>query len=191
MSAALPEASTQTKQMIVNGSLVPFESATVHLMSPAMRYGLNIFEGLRGYWNPREEELFVFRLGEHMERFAQSMKMLRFAPEFDVAEVTEAILCLLRADAHRENCHIRATAYLDGIGEHHVSRPVSWMVYAGRRPRSAKTKTGIRLQVSAWRRMSDNAMPPRIKCGANYVNARLARYQAQEDGYDDAVMLNG
>ena len=64
------------------------------------------------------------------------------------------------------------------------------MVYAGPRPRDPKTATGIRVQVSAWRRMSDNAMPPRIKCGANYVNARLARLQARTDGYDDAVMLN-
>jgi branched-chain amino acid aminotransferase len=64
------------------------------------------------------------------------------------------------------------------------------MIYAAPRPRGSKTKHGISVQVSAWRRMSDNAMPLRIKCGANYVNARLARFQAQADGYDDAVMLN-
>lgn len=190
MSDALPTSAAITRQMIVNGKLVPFEDATVHLMSPAMRYGLNIFEGLRGYWNEDHEELYVFRLQEHMERFEQSMKLLRLEPEFETEAVTSAICDLLRADDHRAHCHIRATAYLDGIGEHHVARPVSWMVYAGPRPRNAKTNSGIRVHVSSWRRMSDNAMPPRIKCGANYANARLARFQAQVDGYDDAVMLN-
>lgn len=190
MSDALSKAAPKTKQMIVNGRLIPFENATVHLMSPAMRYGLNIFEGLRGYWNEDQKQLYIFRLQEHMDRFEQSMKLLRFAPDFDVADVTTAVCDLLRADGHRAHCHIRTSAYLDGIGEHHVTKPVSWMVYAGSRPRNAKTQTGIRVHISTWRRMSDNAMPPRIKCGANYANARLARFQAQADGYDDAVMLN-
>ncbi len=176
--------------MIVNGALVPYEAATVHLMSAAMRYGLNVFEGLRAYWNPEEEQLYVFRLQEHMERLAQSMKLLRFQPDVRVKEVGHAIVTLLRAQAQRQNCHIRATAYLAEASEHHVPGPVSWMVYAGPRPRSAKVETGIRAQVSSWRRLSDNAMPPRIKCGANYANARLARFQAKADGYDDAVMLN-
>ena len=190
MSDALPTASAPTKQMIVNGDLMPFGDATVHLMSPAMRYGLNIFEGLRGYWNTDERQLCVFRLQDHMDRFAQSMKLMRFAPEIEVEEVTQAVGALLRADGHRAHCHIRTTAYLDGIGEHHVPGPVSWMVYAGQRPRTKKTGTGIHVHISSWRRMSDNSLPPRIKCGANYANARLARFQAQIDGYDDAIMLN-
>lgn len=190
MSEALPKESARTRQMIVNGRLVPFADATVHLMSPALRYGLNVFEGLRGYWNDGHKELYVFRLDEHMKRFEQSMKLLRFKPEFEVAAVSRAVIELLRADDHKANCHIRTTAYLDGIGEHHVTGPVSWMVYAGPRPRGVKTATGIRAQISSWRRMSDNSLPPRIKCGANYANARLARFQAQTDGYDDAIMLN-
>jgi branched-chain amino acid aminotransferase len=125
MSDTQTEAPARPDRMIVNGDLVPFAAATVHLMSPAMRYGLNISEGLRGYWNSGDQELYVFRLAEHMDRFMHSMKMLRFAPEFDVATVTDAIPRLLRADAHKANCHIRATAYLDGIGEHHVTKPVS------------------------------------------------------------------
>ncbi|GAB5468342.1 MAG: branched-chain-amino-acid transaminase [Rhodospirillales bacterium] len=181
---------TVSSKMIVNGSLVPFEQATVHLMSAAMRYGLNVFEGLRGYWNPDERELYVFRLPEHLERLAQSMKLMRFAPEVRVEEVGAAILTLLRENGLKENCHIRATAYLAGLDEHHVPGPVSWMVYAGSRARSPKCESGIAAQISSWRRLSDNALPPRVKCGANYANARLARFQARTDGYDDAIMLN-
>lgn len=190
MSEALPKESAKTKRMVVNGNTVPFADATVHLMSPAMRYGLNVFEGLRAYWNDDEKQLYVFRLAEHMERFDQSIRLLRMKAEFGMEEVSQAVLTLLRADEHRANCHIRTTAYLDGIGEHHVTGPVSWMVYAGPRPRGKKVETGISAHVSSWRRMSDNSMPPRIKCGANYANARLARFQAQVDGYDDALMLN-
>lgn len=190
MNDALPTQSAKTKQMVVNGKTVPFEQATVHLMSPAMRYGLNVFEGLRGYWNDAEKQLYVFRLAEHLERFDQSIRLLRFKAEFDMDTIGKATIDLLRADGHRANCHIRTTAYLDGIGEHHVTGPVSWMVYAGPRPRGNKVATGIAAHVSTWRRMSDNALPPRIKCGANYANARLARFQAQVDGYDDAIMLN-
>lgn len=190
MSNVLPLSSPDTGQMMVNGVLVPFDQATVHLMSPAMRYGLNVFEGLRAYWNPDDQQLYIFRLADHMARFAQSMKLMRFAPDFGVDQVAAAIIELLRADGHRANCHIRATAYLDGLGEHHVPGPVSWGVFAGPRPRSRNTETGVRVQVSSWRRMSDNALSPRVKCGANYANARLARFQARLDGYDDAVILN-
>ncbi|EJN06740.1 branched-chain amino acid transaminase [Phyllobacterium sp. YR531] len=190
MSDALPTESAKTRQMVVNGTTVPFADATVHLMSPAMRYGLNVFEGLRGYWNDDERQLYIFRLQEHLERFDQSIRLLRFKAEFRMDAIADATLGLLRADNHRANCHIRTTAYLDGIGEHHVTGPVSWMVYAGPRPRGKKVESGIAAHVSTWRRMSDNALPPRIKCGANYANARLARFQAQIDGYDDAIMLN-
>ena len=176
--------------MIVNGELVPFADATVHLMSPAMRYGLNVFEGLRAYWNPAEQQLYVFRLQEHLQRLKQSMKLLRFDAGFTTDEVGAATLSLLRANEVKEICHIRASAYLDGEGEHHVTGPVSYFVAAKTRPRSAKTESGIRCRVSSWHRMADNAMPPRIKCGANYVNARLARLEAHHDGYDDALMLN-
>lgn len=190
MSDALPKESARTKQMVVNGKTVPFAEATVHLMSPAMRYGLNVFEGLRGYWNADASQLYVFRLDEHMIRLDQSIRLLRMNAGFTMDSIADAVIGLLRADGHRANCHIRTTAYLDGIGEHHVTGPVSWMVYAGPRPRGTKVETGISVHISSWRRMSDNAMPPRIKCGANYANARLARFQAQIDGYDDAVMLN-
>ncbi|MCE2519249.1 MAG: branched-chain amino acid transaminase [Alphaproteobacteria bacterium] len=176
--------------IVLNGDLVPYGQATAHVMSPAMRYGLNVFEGLRAYWNAGENELHVFRLQDHLGRLAQSMKLLRFAPTFNVAELGPQLLDLLRANEIKDACHIRMSAYLDGDGEHHVSGPVSYFIASRVQPRSEKAVTGIRCAVSSWVRMADSAMPPRIKCGANYVNARLARFQALHDGYDDALLLN-
>ena len=108
---------TTPAYMIVNGQLVPYPEATVHLMSPAMRYGLNVFEGLRAYWSDSDKQLYVFRLHEHLERLRQSMKLLRFDTRFTLAEVRTATLELLRANEIKDVCHLRISAYLDGDGE--------------------------------------------------------------------------
>jgi len=178
------------KYITVNGELIPYAEATVHVMSPALKYGLNVFEGMRAYWNGDERQLYVFRLDEHLERLMQSLKLLRFDAHFSSTELAQATLDLLRANELRATGHIRLSAYLDGEGEHHVSGPVSYFVAAKARPRTPKTETGIRCRISTWTRIADNSMPPRVKCGANYVNARLARFEAKHDGYDDALMLN-
>ncbi len=181
---------TQPVSMILNGALVPYEEAQVHVMSPAVKYGLSVFEGLRAYWNDARQELFVFRLAEHTDRLMQSMKLLRFEPAFDADAVNRATLDLLRRNRVRASAHIRTTAYLDGKGEQQARTPVSYAISALEKPRSARVERGIRCQISSWVRMSDSIMPPRIKCGGNYVNGRLARYQAIQDGYDEAILLN-
>jgi branched-chain amino acid aminotransferase len=178
------------KYITVNGGLVPYAEARVHVLSPAFRYGLNVFEGMRAYWNEEHQQLYVFRLAEHLERLMQSMKLLRFDATFSAADLAHETLELLRANELRETGHLRLSAYLDGEGEHHVSGPVSYFIAAKARPRTPKTETGVRCRISTWTRIADNSMPPRVKCGANYVNARLARFEAKHDGYDDALMLN-
>ncbi|GGF49181.1 putative branched-chain-amino-acid aminotransferase [Aliidongia dinghuensis] len=176
--------------IVLNGSIIPYEEATTHVMSPAVKYGLSVFEGLRAYWSDEREDLFVFRLQDHTDRLLQSMKLLRFAHDFDGAEINRVTIELLRRNRVKAAAHIRTTAYLDGKGEQQVKGPVSYSISAIEKPRAARTDKGIRCQVSSWMRMADNVMPPRIKCGGNYVNGRLARYQAIQDGYDEAIILN-
>lgn len=176
--------------IVLNGNLIPYEEATVHVMSPALKYGLSVFEGLRAYWSDAHQDLYVFRLQDHTDRLLQSMKLLRFKHDFDGAEINRMTLDLLRRNDVRAAAHIRTTAYLDGQGEQQVKGPVSYAISALEKPRTAKIDAGIRCQVSSWMRMADNVMPPRIKCGGNYVNGRLARYQAIQDGYDEAILLN-
>jgi len=159
-------------------------------MSPAVKYGLSVFEGLRAYWSEAHGELFVFRLQDHTDRLLQSMKLLRFEPGFGGSEINEMTLELLRRNEVRAAAHIRTTAYLDGMGEQQAKGPVSYSISAIEKPRASRTEKGIRCQVSSWMRMADNVMPPRVKCGGNYVNGRLARYQAIQDGYDEAIILN-
>jgi branched-chain amino acid aminotransferase len=176
--------------IVVNGELVAFERGTTHLMSAGVRYGLNVFEGLRGYWIEGARVISVFRIADHMERFWQSMRLLRFEPQFTPEQVTNSLTRLIAEGGLRENCHIRVSAYLDGYGDHSATGPVSYFVSALALPRSSATMSGIRCAVSSWTRVADSSIPPRIKTGASYVNVRLARLQAKQDGYDDAILLN-
>jgi len=184
MSASSPELIVQ------NGNFVPYESAVVHVMSPAVKYGLSVFEGLRAYKSDEDGKVYVFRLQEHTERLFQSMKLLRFEATFDADEINARTLELLRRIGVKSAAHIRTIAYLDGKGEQQTRKPVSYSISALEKARNANTAEGIRCQVSAWTRISDATMPPRIKCGGNYVNGRLARSQAIQDGYNDAIQLN-
>lgn len=184
MSPTVPEF------MVQNGKLIPYESAVVHVMSPAVKYGLSVFEGLRAYKSEADGKVYVFRLQEHTERLFQSMKLLRFEPTFYENEINQMTLEILRRNGVKAAAHIRTIAYLDGKGEQQVRKPVSYSISTLEKARSANIAEGYRCQVSAWTRINDVTMPPRIKCGGNYVNGRLARFQAIHDGYNDAIQLN-
>lgn len=182
---------SKSEQFIVqNNQFIPYDDAKTHIMSPAMKYGLTVFEGLRAYPSADGAKLYVFRLQEHIERLFQSMKLLRFDATFNIDEIIDNLLLLLRRNGIKSNAHIRVIAYLDGHGEMQVSGPVSYAIIVNEMPRSERVTEGARCQISSWSRISDNSIPPRIKCAANYVNSRLARFQAIHDGYDEAILLN-
>jgi len=184
MTASVPEFIVQ------NGEFIPYESAVVHIMSPAVKYGLSVFEGLRAYKSEQDGKVYVFRLQEHTERLFQSMKLLRFEPTFSAEEINNNTVELLRRVGVQSAAHIRTIAYIDGKGEQQARKPISYSISVLEKARKANTSEGIRCQVSSWTRIDDTSMPPRIKCGGNYVNGRLARFQAIQDGYDEAIQLN-
>src|SRR5665647_2035892 len=103
--------------IVQNGQFVPYEDAVVHVMSPAIKYGLSVFEGLRTYPGHDNGEVYVFRLQEHIDRLFQSMKLLRFDAPFNATEISNNLLELLRRSEVRTHAHIRAIAYLDGKGD--------------------------------------------------------------------------
>jgi branched-chain amino acid aminotransferase len=184
MSEKVPEFIVQ------NGDFVSYESATVHVMSPAVKYGLSVFEGLRAYKSEADGKVYAFRLQEHTERLFQSMKLLRFEPAFTPDEINEKTIELLKRVGVKSAAHIRTTAYIDGKGEQQARKPIGYSISVLEKARKANTSEGIRCQISSWTRIDDTSMPPRIKCGGNYVNGRLARFQAVQDGYDEAIQLN-
>jgi branched-chain amino acid aminotransferase len=177
-------------RIYLDGEIVPFESANIHLLSPCVKYGLAAFEGIRGYWSERENAVLLFRLREHAERLRASARVLGFSPLPSVDEIEEAIAATVRANGFRQKIHIRATIFAGGIGELDSQDRPGFAVAALPLPTNARVQAGVRAHVSSWRRMPDEAMPARAKVNGNYVNSRLAAMEARRDGYDAAIMLN-
>jgi branched-chain amino acid aminotransferase len=172
----------------MNGRLLPQDQAVLPVNSAAVFYASNVFEGLRAYWNERDGELYAFRLADHFARLRESMKMMRFTIPYNDDDLFEAVRQLLAGNEIREDVHMHLVAYVLGPGLESTT-PTGLYINPRRRPRVTAGK-GLACCVSSWARTSDNAIPIRLKCGANYQNGRLARLQAKADGYDDPLFLN-
>ncbi|HEY3067880.1 MAG TPA: branched-chain-amino-acid transaminase [Methylomirabilota bacterium] len=172
----------------MNGAVVAPSQAVLPVNSAAVFYATNVFEGLRAYWNADAEELYCFRLLEHFARFRESMKMMRFDIPYRDVDLFDAVRDVLRKNELREDIHMHLVAYVLGTGLDATS-PTGVYINPRRRPRLADN-SGLRCCVSSWVRTSDNAIPIRLKCGANYQNGRLAQLQAKADGYDAPILLN-
>jgi branched-chain amino acid aminotransferase len=174
----------------LNGALVPFADARIHALSPAVKYGVGVFEGLRAYPSRDGRQLYVFRLEEHLARLAYSMRVMRFDDPPATDTLREAVLATLRANAIRGGCHIRLSVYLDGDGEMNATGPVGTFCAALPRPPETRVETGVTAGVVSWRRPEDSAMPMRVKAHANYHNGRLATLEARGNGHGTAIILN-
>jgi branched-chain amino acid aminotransferase len=181
--------SGKAKYILMGDELVPFADAKVHVLSNCITYALGVFEGIRGYWNDADKELYLFRLDEHLERLQQSMRAVWFDTVFPVDEVREKIMRTIRANEHRENIHLRVMAIVTGDPAVTAMGPVELVIQSGPYPSGKWQDKGMAVQVSSWQRVGDMTNPPRIKATPNYANGRFAMLQAQRDGYDSAIML--
>lgn len=176
----------------MNGEYLPWNDCNLHIRSQVVMMGGSVFEGIRAYWNDRHQELYAFKVREHLLRMKDSARAMRMK-EFSVDTLEEVCVELLKRNQFREDVHIVPTAYL-GVGEGYFAltktRDEGLFVSAIPRPGGKWLKTGKNVRVSSWRRISDASMPPRIKASGNYVNSRLALLDAWQDGYDDAIILN-
>ncbi|MEX2645968.1 MAG: branched-chain amino acid transaminase [Gaiellaceae bacterium] len=178
----------------MDGTVVPYEDATVHVLSTAFKYGITVYEGLRAYWQPEDGELYVFRVAEHFRRLARSAAIAR-VPVLPAVDVEREILDLIRANESKEDLHIRVLFFVAADdGYPWSSEPTGRAVAAmpmGRFPGTDPGSDGVHVAISHWQRLRDASSPPRAKVAANYFNSRLAYVRAREDGYDDAVLLDG
>jgi branched-chain amino acid aminotransferase len=172
----------------MNGRLVPQDQATLPVNSAAVFYATNVFEGLRAYWNERDGELYGFRLADHFSRLRESMKMMRFTVPYSDDDLFEAVREVMRGNDVREDVHMHLVAYVLGTGLD-ATTPTGLYINPRRRGRVMEGR-GLSCCVTSWARTSDNAIPIRLKCGANYQNGRLATLQAKADGYDSPIFLN-
>lgn len=176
-----------------NGHLVPWDEATVHVTAIAWS-GLNaVFEGIRGYWNPNQEQLHIFRLDAHLERLRNSAKVVHLPLPWSVSELAEAVANLVRANDCREDTYIFPLVFASEA-EWSRNDPTKLEAEITIRTRSmpGQLQSGAiqHARVSSWTRISDTVMPPRIKNISNYRNGQLATHEVKQDGYDVAFLLN-
>jgi len=183
---------TPTESIWMNGELVPWESAQIHILTHSLHYGMGVFEGIRAY--ETDQGPGIFRLTEHIERLHDSAKIMMMDLPYSVDELVQATKDVVRASG-LPSCYIRPIAYY-GYGEMGLNTlPCSvdvaiacwpWGAYLGE---DAVSK-GVRMKISSWRRHDHNVMPPSSKTTGNYVNSSLAKVEALKAGYDEAIMLN-
>ncbi|HTZ42545.1 MAG TPA: branched-chain-amino-acid transaminase [Jatrophihabitans sp.] len=176
----------------LDGEVVPWDRCVLHARSQAAFWGANVFEGVRGYWCPEEQEILAFKMDQHLARLWQSMKSLHLRIEFTPSQLTEACAELVRANEFRQDVHLCVVSYF-GMGP--GLDPLAYTEETGVHITAVAAPTppaghSVEAKVSTWRRISDEAMPPRIKTGANYHNSRLAQHEAVRDGYQTALLLN-
>lgn len=183
---------TPTAKIWMNGDLVDWEDATIHVLTHSLHYGMGVFEGIRAY--ETDDGPGIFRLTDHIERLFASAKILGMEIPYTVSDLVQATKDTVSSSG-LPSCYIRPIAYF-GYGEMGLNTlPCSvdvsiacwpWGAYLGD---DAVTK-GVRMKISSWTRHDHNIMPPAAKTTGNYVNSSLAKVEALRAGYDEAIMLN-
>lgn len=181
---------SRPRLLMMNGKVIPYEDARVHVLSTAMKYAASVYEAMRGYWSDADQQLYVFRLRDHLRRLERSAKIARIALPADLDRLELDVLEIIRANELREDLHVRLIVFVDTEDGGLSSRePVGYVVAPIPTARYF-AEGGLHVAVSSWQRTSDNAIPARVKAAANYQNSRLALLQAKTDGYDDAILCN-
>lgn len=176
----------------MDGKLVDWEDATVHVLTHALHYGTGVFEGIRAYETPKGPG--IFRLTDHMKRLFRSAQVYMIDIPFSLDELVEASKDTVRA-SDLKACYVRPIVYR-GFGEmglNPLNAPVNvaigvwpWGTYLG----DDCLENGARLIISSWRRPDPNVLPTGAKATGQYINSGLAKVEAIKGGYDDALMLS-
>ena len=182
----------ETGKIWMNGKLVPFKNAKVHVLTHALHYSTSIFEGIRCYDTP--EGSAIFRLPEHIDRFFNSAKMYSMKMPYSKKKISDGIVSTVNASKLKQ-CYIRPLAYYGygtmGLTPTNNKVDVSISCWEWKMGESKAGKfSGAKCKISKWVRIDSKSQPMQAKSAANYSNAALARMEALNSGYDEAIMLN-
>ena len=182
----------ETGKIWMNGKLVPFKNAKVHVLTHALHYSTSIFEGIRCYDTP--EGSAIFRLPEHIDRFFNSARMYSMKMPYSKKKISDGIVNTVNASKLKQ-CYIRPLAYYGygtmGLTPTNNKVDVSISCWEWKMGESKAGKfSGAKCKISKWVRIDSKSQPMKAKSAANYSNAALARMEALNAGYDEAIMLN-
>lgn len=182
----------KVEKIWMNGKLVPWKEAKIHILTHALHYGSGVFEGIRAY--ETDSGATIFRLNDHLKRLERSASIYFMKIPYSIEEMTRATKRLIKAN-RLKSCYIRPIAYR-GYGEmglYPLDAPIDvaiavwpWGPYLG----EEGIKRGVRVKISSFRRFDPNTIPPNAKATGQYLNSILAKIEVTQAGYDEAILLN-
>ena len=160
-------------------------------MTNALQYGNGVFSGIRGYYDGTKKQLFLFRLDDHFERFLNSFKILGVSFPYSKEFLKKIIIKLAEKNQPKTDVYFRPFAYSGSLNiSPNLDKDLQFLMYMIPLGDYLPTKTGVSVMVSSWRRVADNAIPARAKISGAYINSSLAKKEAINFGFDEAILLN-
>jgi branched-chain amino acid aminotransferase len=175
------------------GQFMPFESATLSVKAHAFMYGTGLFEGIRGYWIPETHEIAIFRMQEHYERLLQNSRIFFMDDHGHTVDgLCDLTAELVEKNHHMEDTYIRPTIFKNGIniGPNFDKAYTATTIWTHPLGNYVDVERGLNVCVSSWRRVDDNAIPPRAKATGAYMNTALIITEAKRRGFDEAIVLS-
>jgi branched-chain amino acid aminotransferase len=171
---------------------VPLAEAKISILTHALHYGTACFEGIRGNWNDEQEQLFLFRIKEHYARMLKGCRILKMNIPYSADEMCQLTVKLVEKSGYREDVYIRPLAYKssEAIGVRLHDLEDDFLIIVATLPAYLDADEGVRCCTSSWRRVDDTMIPARGKITGIYVNSALAKTEANERGFDEAILLN-
>ena len=181
-----------TNYAFFRDNFVPIESANINIKTHAFMYGTAVFEGIRAYWNDDKQELYVFRLKEHFLRMSESMKIMYLDSKYSIDELCQIVVDLLKKNSPQTDVYIRPCAYkaAERVDPGLQDNPSDICIFVQPFGSYFENAEALKVQVSNWRRVEDNAIPARGKIVGSYVNTALAKGDAVMAGFDECIVLS-
>jgi branched-chain amino acid aminotransferase len=172
------------------GKFVPIDDAKISIMSQVVNYGIGAFGGIRAYWNEDRQQLYVFRLDDHIRRFLSACKLFNATLPYSAADLKHLIVELLRREGYRADTYIRPLLYnaTEDITPRLYDADFDFAAFA--RPQGNYINLAVRACTSTWRRLDDTIIPSRGKITGGYINSAFAKSEAHWNGFDEAIVLN-
>src|ERR1700681_2109390 len=170
---------------------VRYHDVRLGLMTHALHYGTGVFEGIRAYWNEKQEQLYLLEAAAHYDRMRRSANVMRMSLPHSTEQLVNFTLELLRRNEFKSDVYVRPLLYTSseeiGVRLHNLAH--SFFIYAIPFGNYVEIESGIRCMVSSWRRLPDESLPPRAKITGSYAQSALAKSEAVEAGFDEAIVL--
>jgi branched-chain amino acid aminotransferase len=174
-----------------DGGFARYNDVRLGLMTHALHYGTGVFEGIRAYWNPKGEQLYLLQAAAHYDRMRRSANVMRMSLPYSTEELVNFTLDVLRRNEFKSDVYVRPLLYASseeiGVRLHNLDH--SFFIYAIPFGKYVETEGGIRCMVSTWRRVPDQSLPARAKVTGSYAQSALAKSEAVEAGFDEAIVL--